>query len=320
MRRKYQGTREAEAFLAQLRALHRECGAPSFRKLTKISRELSRLYPDPQGAERDLPALSASAVSEILAGNRKDLPSSDWVASFVLCCQRWAIKVGSRTDDLGTRILPDWQERLRAAHAERPGRPDVSVGGGAPRDRPASECAPSAVRLPAPQHDYVAGYGVYGQRVLAGAQAGLPDAIYRVAVFLGSHPAYGEAALPLLIHAAAAGHSLALDLLEASPSRLEPLDAARHACQLADAAESEGSHAEALACYQCAAQGGLPIAAVKLAVTLLAGHGEHQAAAWLEPVAGHWDGTGAGSDLAGPRRQTEPAGPLIPQLSSRPAS
>src|SRR3954462_1889261 len=94
-------------FLADLKALLKQSGSPSYGELAAISKKL------PGG--RDLPTLSTSALSEILNGRRVGLPTSAWVASFVLSCGQYAWKVGKSTAASGADSLPEWQGKLGAA-------------------------------------------------------------------------------------------------------------------------------------------------------------------------------------------------------------
>jgi hypothetical protein len=82
-----------------------------------VSRRLLELYPDHlQG--RDLPRLSVAAISEILNGHRAGLPSAEWVATFVLACQRRAFESCVLMDDPGPGTLPDWMTWYRQARAD----------------------------------------------------------------------------------------------------------------------------------------------------------------------------------------------------------
>jgi len=147
------------------------------------------------------------------------------------------------------------------------------------------------VRLPIALREYVAGYGSYGSGLLADAQAGVSDAVYRVAVLvLGAESVDGDAeAQRLLIYAGAAEHHEALDLLDANPVRLDRLDAASHAYELAETAVVDESWAAALAFYDCAARCGLPAASVRLAERLLGQGDEQQAVRWLAVAARQGD-------------------------------
>jgi hypothetical protein len=292
-----------EAFVARLAAFHRECGGPSFGSLEKISQDLPQLYPGPWGSERNLPKLSVTALSEVLAGKRKKLPTPHWLASFVLCCQRRAAEACVIPDDPGISTLPGWQAALRAASEARDAPPAAGTGSSGLPDRRASAVP---VRLPPQQQDFVAGHGPYGQALLARAEAGDPDALYRVALLLGTDPARSEDAQSLLILAGAAGH----DLLDENPGQLAPAEVARHAYRLGRAAEARGLPDEARAWDQAAARGGLLSGAVRHATDRLAEHGEHQAATWLADAAARsadaagQSGYGArldlGAGLAGP--------------------
>jgi hypothetical protein len=145
--------------------------------------------------------------------------------------------------------------------------------------------------LAAALREYLAGYGSYGSGLLADAQAGVIDAVYRVAVLLlGAESVDGDAeAQRLLIYAGAAEHLDALDLLDANPGRLDRLDAASHAYELAEAAAGDDGWATALAFYECAARCGLPAASVKLADRLLAQGDEQQAVRWRAVAARQGD-------------------------------
>jgi TPR repeat protein len=146
------------------------------------------------------------------------------------------------------------------------------------------------VHLPEPLRDYVAGYGPYGSKLLADAQDRVIEAVYQLAVLLlAADSVNGSAeAHRLLIYAAAAEHPAALDLLDANP-HLDRLDAAGHACALADAAAATGRGAMAMIFYECAARGGLPAASVKLADALLADGRQAQAVHWLAMAAHQGD-------------------------------
>ena len=328
-----------EDFLEQLNDFYATCGSPHYKDIAEISNRLDDLYPLEGDRKRDLPTLSPSGISEVLAGRRKNLPSAEWLAAFVLSCQRRAWELGAFGEDPGVATLPGWQRTLieaqskgnsgggtrRAAtgsgdrsagpsepaappphgSAARPSRPRTNDRGtdrpsGQTDDRPsdrsseppepppesppgpppgpsarlpsgrrggtgtairtvtaavaggcavavpspsaaagASDVARSAVpvRLAAALREYLAGYGSYGSGLLAHAQAGVIDAVYRVAVLLlGVESVDGDAeAQRLLIYAGAAGHRDALALLDANPGCLDRLDAAGHAAELAEA-------------------------------------------------------------------------------------
>jgi TPR repeat protein len=109
-------------------------------------------------------------------------------------------------------------------------------------------------------------------------------------LLLGAESVDGDAeAQRLLIYAGAAGHRDALDLLDANPVRLDRLDAASHAYELAEAAAAGDGWAAARAFYECAARCGLPAASVKLADRLLTRGDERQALRWLAVAAGQGD-------------------------------
>ncbi|HET9896539.1 MAG TPA: hypothetical protein VFQ44_16550 [Streptosporangiaceae bacterium] len=261
------------AFIAHLRAFRHECGLPSCRKLERISKDLRSLYPAEGDAAYLLIELSRTAISEILRGQRKGLPSFDWVASFVLSCQRFAVEQGIVARDPGTSTLPEWARR-RAAH-------DVSAVISLAKP-PASEDSTTATgQIPPRLHEFIAGHGDYGSVLLARAQKGDAAAIYRVALLLATDEHRNIQAVPLLIAACAGGNTEAMDLLDACPGQLLPHDAALAALGLARGAESSGRAGEALTFYRAAARGGLPDAAIEHARAFLAGHGDLEAAAWL---------------------------------------
>jgi TPR repeat protein len=396
-----------EDFLEQLNGFYTTCGRPHYKEIVEISERLDDLYPLKGDRKRDLPTLSASGISEVLAGRRKNLPSAGWLAAFVLSCQRRAWELGAYGEDPGVATLPDWQRRLTEAEramgnsgggtkrlatrsgdqSERPPGPMAPPSGG-PAGRPArrrtsdrgvdrpsgqtgdrapdqpsgpprepppdqpseppdsptghlarlpsgrgggtgtvirtgntvraaavpggwvaaapaqAQAAASAaagnadvarsavpVRLPAALREYLAWYGSYGSGLLADAQAGVIDAVYRVAVLLlGAESVDGDAeAQRLLIYAGAAGHRDALALLDANPVPLDRLDAASHAYELAEAAAADDGWAAALAFYECAARGGLPAASLELADRLLGQGDEEQAVRWLAVAARQGD-------------------------------
>lgn len=302
-------------FLADLRKFRLQCGKPSYRGLADISWKLSELYPG-----RKLPSLSPTAISENLAGKRKEGPTATFVASFILCCTYFARDTGTFPDDRGLAVLQDWQERLQAARdGIAPNLPEAAqnataaaamtapapdqgtgpeatepatgagldTGASAPGSGEVAEaCPPSTVKLPVAQQEYVARYGPYGEALLAQMKAGIPDAVYRVAVLLTAAPQHRATGHSLLVPAVSAGHCEAADLYEVSAARL-PREVAQHAYRLGEEAAAEGSLAAALVFYQCAAESGLYAAAVKLAIALLTKHGEHQAAALLQAGVDH---------------------------------
>jgi len=265
-----------ERFISELKEFHVSCGGPPYRKLTEMSEELTSLYGD-----RGLPTLSATAISEVLAGRRKGLPSAAWLASFVLSCQRRAWETGVTARDPGIDTLPDWQARLCAAHTipapENPAvparsRPDTVRPGphtavlplpdpdGRESDDPfavhrAAGYPTSAVRLPSAQYEHVARYGPVAWARLADMRAGVPEAVYEVALLLGAEPEHGETAHALLISAVADEHPRALDLLEAGThGSIDATVAAGHALELAGAAHAERATDIAEVYYECAAR------------------------------------------------------------------
>ncbi len=269
--------RSRDAFIAHLRALHAECGGPSCRKLERISRDLRSLYPAQGDAAYLLIELSRTAISEILGGKRKGLPSFDWVASFVLSCQRFAVEQGIVARDPGPSTLPEWARR-RAAH-------DAGAGAGfarPPAEQSSSEEHATATgQIPPQLHSFIASHGDFGPVLLARAQQGDAAAIYRVALLLATDDCRNIQSVPLLIAAGASGNTEAMDLLDACPGQLRPHDAALAALGLARAAEAAGRPGEALTFYRAAARGGVPDAAIEHARAFLEGQGDLEAAAWL---------------------------------------
>lgn len=262
------------AFIAHLGAFHQECGKPSCRKLQGISKELRSLYPAQGDAAYLLIELSRTAISEILSGKRKGLPSFDWVASFVLSCQRHAVEQGIVARDPGTSTLPEWARR-RAAH-------DVGAALALTKPGAPSEKSTTASgQIPPQVHEFVASHGTYGSVLLARAQQGDPAAIYRVALLLATDERRNIQSVSLLIAACAAGNTEAMDLLDACPGQLLPHEAALAALGLARSAEGHGKAGEALAFYRAAARGGVPDAAIEHARAFLETHGDVEAAAWL---------------------------------------
>ncbi|MFD0687132.1 hypothetical protein [Actinomadura fibrosa] len=286
----------SEDFIAALNAFYVSCNRPPYRKLAELSEQLSDLY-----GKRGLPVLSATAVFEVLAGRRKRLPSSAWVASFILCCQRRAWETGVLPVDPGIEALPSWQARLRAAHGPpAPRRGDRSSaacetavpGGRAPsvpgaRTPPDAETDPAVpLRLTPSHRAAIADYGEHGRELLDRAPTGEPDAVYRIAVLIGTDPARVPEAAALLIEAAAGGHPGALDLLDAGSGDLDHRHAAAHAYRLGEAAARTGSPATALAYYRAAVQGGRLDAAFKI-TEILQDAGTEAPASWLAPAGDH---------------------------------
>lgn len=267
-----------EQFLQALRAFREDSGCPPYRTLVRISRDLRTHYPRPANVSCSLAEISLTAVSEILAGKRKHLPTFDWVASFVLSCQRWAVETRTIKNDRGTTILSAWCA-IRAEHAAAASpdqHPPQSAGGA----DPPRTGQPAAYQLAPDQQAFIAGHGPHGLALLARAQQGHPDARYRVALLLATDPDR-TAATSLLIDAAATGHPPSLDLLDAHPEHLSPRAAADRAHDLARVARVRGADSEALAFFRAAARGGIPDAALEYAQILLSRTGDLEPAAWL---------------------------------------
>lgn len=269
-----------DAFVMRLRKLHDSSLRPTYRSLAKLSLELKQLYPDYRG---ELRILSVTAISEILNGKR--VPTAGWVASFVLSCQHWAWKMAPASEDPGTDSLPEWFTALRATYetsssASGPGNEDMAPAAG-----PIYLCPPITVRLTPVQRDLVESYGPYGYRLLGQFEAGEPDAVYRVALLMSISPAHVSAAQSLFLHAAAAYHPAALELLDSNASGLRAQDLARHAFRLAESAQACDSNEEARVFYACAAAAGHATARLKVAIDWLGNHDEPQIVGWLAEIA-----------------------------------
>lgn len=267
-----------DAFIEDLRALRDQCGRPTYANLHDISKEITQRDPVSPGGGPRLPELSKTALSEILTGKRRGLPSADWVASFVLSCQRYAAMVGIRPDP-GRATLPGWQARLRTAQADAGGKARSGYAAASPLP------ARISVSLPPRHQVFVADHAPYGRRLLTSAEAGHPDAIYRVALLLGTDRKRSDDALSLLVQLAAAGHQPSIELLDADPGGgLPPALAAMRAYEIANTAEAAGRIDEASAFYEAAARAGVPQARLKYASGVLERRGEPQAAAWLSAM------------------------------------
>ncbi|WP_157995650.1 hypothetical protein [Thermomonospora amylolytica] len=106
-----------EAFRTRLRDHHLACGAPPYRSVVEVARRLPELYPDAL-KDRTLPRLSVATISAILTGQRVGLPDPEWVAAFVLACQRRAFETCVLVSDPGPEVLPRWMDWYRQAQAE----------------------------------------------------------------------------------------------------------------------------------------------------------------------------------------------------------
>jgi hypothetical protein len=122
-----------EAFINELKRFYAvDCGRPSLRELAKKSEWMMKRYPD-----RKLQALSPTAISEVLNHRRKSFPTSAWLASLILSCQRCAWELGVIPEDPGFATLPDWHRRLREAREQaEAGHEPPQARGGAGGDGP----------------------------------------------------------------------------------------------------------------------------------------------------------------------------------------
>jgi hypothetical protein len=102
---------ELGKFIRLLDRLRDACGRPSLRELSRVSRKVKDLY---GRRYPNLPAeLSLTALSDVLGGRRKKPPTWNWVALYVLSCQRFAAESGLRPDPQDA-TLPTWNLRLQA--------------------------------------------------------------------------------------------------------------------------------------------------------------------------------------------------------------
>ncbi len=266
-------------FILALREFWADCGIPPYRVIARVSLDLRERYHLPEEQKR-LPSLSAAAISEILAGKRRGMPSSGWVASFVLACQYQSVRAGRRRRDQGLAILSHWSA-IYAAHA------------------PAGPGPLPAWHLTGEQRAFLDSHGPYSQILIARAEQGHPHARYRVALLMATDPDRTDQAAIVLTEVAGTGHPLALDLLEIlarskraagtkdahdQPGSTAARDAGRLAHQLADEARVRGSEDEASAFCRAAARAGILEAAIDLAQTLLTTT-DPEAAQWLRDAA-----------------------------------
>jgi hypothetical protein len=223
--------------------------------------------------------LVISWISNAINGKLDSPPTPEMLASLVLSCQRWRTEqTGGIIPDPGPGSLEEWFAVLRAAcHNWAATTP--------PDGRAGHVCPPDTVRLTPAQRALAGSYGQYGHGLASQIEQGDPEIVYRVALLLGTHPDHVAAARELLLQAAAAFHPAATRLLDASRYDPDSLLIADLACQLADAAETAGSRAEALAYYDCAARAGHLAATLKLASTRLRDHDQHQAAGKITAIA-----------------------------------
>ncbi len=284
--------------IALLHAFRLKCGGSSFDAIVSTSERLGELYPAQGEVPVKLEVLSKTAVSEILGGKRKGPPRFDWIASFVLSCQRLASEKGVISRDPGIAILPEWARKLAVLSADRR-TPRLSDSADATRDRrAAASLMPEASTMPEAatagerglasgpltqeQRDFITSHGRYGLVLLAEVGQGSAEALYRVALLLAADPAHTEQAGSLLITAAAAlaAYLPACDLLDARDELL-CREAAGRAHELAQAAQAGDRADEAAAFYLAAARGGIGDAAIEHIQVFLTEHGNPEAARWL---------------------------------------
>jgi hypothetical protein len=239
-------------FVEKLKELRATCGGPSLRKIADTSGRLTALYGE---RYRDLPVLSPSALSNALNGRRKGPLSWDWVAAFVLSCQRWGWEAGALREaaDLGPGSLAVWRARWLdttvddpTAVEPHPGDPTAGQAGhrtGEPADDPAAEPEGGPVGGKARPRDLAAMvdsltarryrdlFGEHGVDLLHAADDELDaDAACRLGILLACHGSPSEATA-WLQRPAAEDNGMALALVGTTESHL-PGRAAEFAYEL----------------------------------------------------------------------------------------
>lgn len=215
--------RAKSAFAKQLREHRKDCGSPSLPQIATISREVSLYYPSrttgiPSRPDVQLVTLSVTTMSDILSGTvRKKLPPWEWVASFVLCCNRWANQEGFIDDDPGRDALPEWVKRYRYAEQA------AQYG---------------TVEVPVRTRAGLATYGAYGESLIEQVEARVEEATYLAVILLGCIPHYWEEALSLCITYMVRDDPILSSLINGDSGDLNPQNAAVHARQLAKNARS----------------------------------------------------------------------------------
>ena len=270
-----------DEFLVALREFRADCGVRSLRALSRVSWSLRALYQPPANPPCELHPLSLTALSEVLSGKRRGMPSFSWVASFVLSCQRYAVDDRPGRRDQGTTILPHWHDIYLAHAALAHAAPARAAGAPA-----------SGYRLSPQQRDYLCGHGPHGEVLVRLAQHGHPHARYRAALLLATDKSRAAEATGILIETASTGHPLALDLLDSRDAD-QGRAAAQQVYDLALAARARGARDEALAFSRAAARGGIPEAAVDVAQAMLAGI-DPELADWLSVLGTQLSGQAAG--------------------------
>jgi hypothetical protein len=120
------GNPALDAFIARLNHFYRvECNAPKLRGVADASHRLRKEY-----RSRDLQTLSPTGISEVLNNRRKKFPSTEWLTSMILSCQRRASELGVISSDPGFDSLPEWHRLLREARQRaETGREPPSAAG-----------------------------------------------------------------------------------------------------------------------------------------------------------------------------------------------
>ncbi|MFC5750855.1 hypothetical protein [Actinomadura rugatobispora] len=116
-----------QEFIRILEDFRRACGRPSLRKMERLSEQVAETQ---RRAGRDLPSLSLATLSNVLNGRRSGPPDWRWVATFVLTCQRYAVKAGLIPADPGESTLPQWNAMLQEVYLSPP---DGDTGNGRAR-------------------------------------------------------------------------------------------------------------------------------------------------------------------------------------------
>jgi hypothetical protein len=237
-------------FVEKLRELRATCGGPSLRKIAHTSGRLTALYGE---RYRDLPVLSPSALSNALNGRRKGPLSWEWVAAFVLSCQRWGWEAGALREDadLGPGSLAVWRARWLGTTEDEAAEPgpapstDQTSDGPARKDAPVDDAADDGPADDAPEGNgwprrgtesltarrYRDLFGQHGVDLLHAADDELDiDAACRLGILLACHGNPYEA-VAWLQRPAAEDNGMALALVDAEESRL-PAKAAEFAYEL----------------------------------------------------------------------------------------
>ncbi|GAA1783960.1 hypothetical protein [Actinomadura chokoriensis] len=239
-----------QEFQRRLRELYLRAGSPSSALVDATAARLEEFYPL-GGGRRSVPrGISRSTLSQVVKGTR--LPTAGMLAAIVLSLQRCGWENGSLDDDPGPDALPEWHRLLREAQAARAARPAASRRPApVPADGPRRRADP--VVLEPRERAELRVHGRYAAALERRAAAGDRDAVYEIAVLLGCVPGHGHKAAGYLINAAAAGLSVAANLVPVDGAEVDRALAVAHAHVLAYAAGRRGDREAAQAFLSCAA-------------------------------------------------------------------